>query len=93
MTQFNLNYLFKDAISKYSQILRSWGLGPQQANFRESLLEFMGFAGGANDKEPTYQCRRHKRLMLIPGSGRSPGGGHGNPLQYSYLENPMDREA
>ena len=29
----------------------------------------------------------------IPGSGRSPGGRHGNPLQYSYLENPMDKEA
>ena len=29
----------------------------------------------------------------ITGSGRSPGGGHGNPLQYSCLENPMDREA
>ena len=29
----------------------------------------------------------------IPGSGRSPGGGHGNPLQYSILENPMDRGA
>ena len=29
----------------------------------------------------------------IPGSGRSPGGGHGNPLQYSGLENPMDRGA
>ena len=28
---------------------------------------------------------------LIPGSGRSPGGRHGNPLQYSCLENPMDR--
>ena len=28
----------------------------------------------------------------IPGSGRSPGGGHGNPLHYSCLENPMDRE-
>ena len=28
---------------------------------------------------------------LIPGSGRSPGGEHGNPLQYSCLENPMDR--
>ena len=27
----------------------------------------------------------------IPSSGRSPGGGHGNPLQYSCLENPMDR--
>ena len=30
---------------------------------------------------------------LIPGPGRSPGGGHGNPLQYSRLENPMDRGA
>ena len=30
---------------------------------------------------------------LIPGSGRSPGGGHGNPLQYSCLENPINREA
>ena len=29
----------------------------------------------------------------IPGSGRAPGGGHGNPLQYSCLENPMDRGA
>ena len=29
----------------------------------------------------------------IPGSGRSPGGGHGSPLQYSCLENPMDRGA
>ena len=30
-------------------------------------------------------------MNLIPGSGRSPGEGHGNPLQYSCLENPMDR--
>ena len=30
---------------------------------------------------------------MIPGSGRSPGGRHGNPLQYSYLQNPMDRGA
>ena len=30
---------------------------------------------------------------LIPGSGRSPGGGHSNPLQYSCLENPIDRGA
>ena len=29
----------------------------------------------------------------IPGSGRSPGGGQGSPIQYSYLENPMDRGA
>ena len=32
-------------------------------------------------------------MGLIPGSGRSTAGGHGNPLQYSCLENPMDRRA
>ena len=32
-----------------------------------------------------------RALGLIPGSGRSPGGGHGNPLQCSCLENPLDR--
>ena len=32
-------------------------------------------------------------LVLTPGSGRSPAGGHGNPLPYSCLENPMGREA
>jgi len=32
-------------------------------------------------------------LALIPGSGRSSRGGHGNPLQYSCLENPTDRQA
>ena len=37
------------------------------------------------------QCRRHKFDLV--GLGRSPGEGSGNPLQYSCLENPMDREA
>ena len=32
-------------------------------------------------------------MSLIPGSGRSPGEGNGNPFQYFYLENPMDRRA
>ena len=32
-------------------------------------------------------------VRSLPGSGRSPGGGNGNPLQYSRLENPMDRGA
>ena len=44
---------------------------------------------GANGKEPNGQCRRHKRRSSIPGWGRSPGEGIGNPLQYSSLENPM----
>ena len=34
-----------------------------------------------------------KDVGLIPGSGRLPGGEHGNPLQYSCLKNPMDRRA
>ena len=34
-----------------------------------------------------------RQVGFIPGSGRSPGGGHGNPLQYSCLEDPMDRGA
>ena len=52
-----------------------------------------GFPGGTTGKEPICQCRRLNKHGLIPGSGRSPGGGHGNPLQYSCLENAMDRGA
>ena len=37
--------------------------------------------------------QEHVRQGFDPGSGRSPGGGHGNPLQYSCLENPVDRGA
>ena len=48
----------------------------------------MGFPGGASGKEPTCQCRRHRDMGSIPGSGRSPGEGHDNPLHYSCLENP-----
>ena len=50
-----------------------------------------GFPGDASGKEPDCQRRRHKDVGSIPGSGRSPGGGHGNLLQHSCLENPMDR--
>ena len=46
---------------------------------------FMGFPGGSDGKEST--CNEGD-LGLIPGLGRSPGGWHGNPLQYSCLENP-----
>ena len=51
------------------------------------------FPGGAGSKEPPCQCRRHRRRGFYPGSGRFPGEGNGNPLQYSCLENPMDRGA
>ena len=39
------------------------------------------------------QCNLPAKVGLIPGLGRSPGEGNGNPLQYSCLENLMDREA
>ena len=45
----------------------------------------MGFPGSSAGKESACSAGN---LGLIPGLGRSPGGGHGNPLQYSCLENP-----
>ena len=46
--------------------------------------------GGTDSKESAYSVGD---LVSTPGLGRSPGEGHNNPLQYSCLENPMDREA
>jgi len=42
-------------------------------------------------KNLRVNARDVRDMGLIPGSGRSPGGGHGNPLQYSCPEDPMDR--
>ena len=53
----------------------------------------MDFPGGAVVKNLPVNSGDAGDAGLIPGSGRSPGGGNGNPLQYSCLENPMDRGA
>ena len=50
----------------------------------------MGFPGGSDGKESACNV---SDLGLIPGSGRFPGEGNDNPLQYSCLENPMNRGA
>ena len=50
-----------------------------------------GFPGGASGKESSTEGIRD--AGWIPGSGRSPGEGNGYPLQYSCLQNPMDRGA
>ena len=50
----------------------------------------MDFPGGSDGKVSVYNAGD---LGSIPGSGRSAGEGNGNPLQYYYLENPMDRGA
>ena len=58
--------------------------------FIKVFIKFIkGFPGGSDGKEST--CNAGDQGS-IPESGRSSGGGHGNPLQYSCLENPMDRE-
>ena len=44
-------------------------------------------------KNLPMEARDLRDIDLIPGLGRSPGGGQGNPLQYSCLENPIDRGA
>ena len=50
-----------------------------------------GFLGVPVVKNPPASAGDVQDTSSVPGSGRSPGGGHGNPLQYSFLENPMDR--
>ena len=52
-----------------------------------------GFPGGASDKELTSNAGDVRDASSIPRLGKSPGGRHGNPLQYPCLENPMDRRS
>jgi len=51
----------------------------------------MGFPHGSVGKESTCDAGDAGDVGLIPGLGRSPGEGNGNPLQYSCLKNPMGR--
>ena len=52
-----------------------------------------GLPGGSVGKEPACNAGAPGDMGSIPGSGRSPGEGHSNSLQYSCLEDPMDRGA
>ena len=77
-------------------LYQAWRLGILElfnSNINSSppvYLYFGGFPGGSDGKESACNVGD---LGLIPGLGRSPGGEHGNPLQYSCLENPMNRRA
>ena len=53
----------------------------------------MGFPGGSDSKESSCNAGYAEDMSSIPGSGRYPGEGNGNPLQYSCLETPTDQEA
>ena len=66
-----------------------WSLGRKDPLEISPILYKIYFGGS----EVKASASNVGDLGLIPGSGRSPGEGNGNPLQYSCLENPMDREA
>ena len=55
------------------------------------MVILRGFPGGSGGKESTCSVGEPRDVGLIPESGRFHGEGHGKPLQYSCLENPMDR--
>ena len=55
--------------------------------------EKIDFLGGSVVKNLPASAEDAGGKDWIPESGRCPGGGHGNPFQYSFLENPLDREA
>ena len=77
LTHITANVYFSDINTKYIGLL-----------LLLLFLTFYGFPGGSDSKESACNA-----AGSIPGSGSSPGEGNGNPLQYSCLENPMDREA
>ena len=88
------NKIWTQAICPHSGLLntRKYSFPPTKS--LSLSLNFLLYKSGVSSKEPTCQCRLDIRdTGSIPGSGRSPEAGHSNPLQYSCLENPMDRGA
>ena len=56
------------------------------------IILYLGFSGCTSGKKnPSANAGDIRNIGSVPGSGRCPGEGNGNPLQYSCLENPMDR--
>ena len=55
--------------------------------------EYLGCPHGLSGKESSCHEGGMEDTVSVPEQGKSPGGGHGDPLQYSCLENPRDREA
>ena len=76
-----------ESLSQVTSNILSWCASTSGTN---RLVVFTGFPGGSAVKNLPASARD---AALIPGLGRSPGGGNGNPLQYSCLENSMGRGA
>ena len=63
------------------------------SKYKRGLMGSMGFPGGSVVKNMSGQVGAATNVDSIPGSGRDPGVGNGNPLYSSCLGNPMDRGA
>ena len=72
---------------------KEWPIAEPLWSFSNYKYLFLGFPGGTSGKDPICQCRRHKRCGFDPWVRKIPGGRHSNSLQYSCLENPMDKRA
>ena len=75
---------------KVTRYWKIWGNWKDLTTVLDRLNIHQGFPGGSAGKESTCSGRD---VRSIPGLGRSPGGGHGNPLQCCCLENLIDRGA
>ena len=102
LTLISLKYIYVPSLLKPSPIShpshpsslsQSPGLRSLCHTANSHLQSILYMVSGASGKESACQCRRCKRHRFDPWVRRSPGGGHGNPLQYPCLENPMSRGA
>ena len=74
-------------------VLLASGLSVLAGHLMDDKLNAWAVQVGLSVKNLPARAGEVRVLGSIPGSGRSPGGGHGNPLQYSCLKNPMGRGA
>ena len=76
-----------------SQILPKYRRGNPPNLFHKASINLIRFPDSSASKESACNADDIREMGWIPGSGRSPGEGNGNPLQYCCLKNPMDRGA
>ena len=82
--------------NRYRLVLSSRDTEKRQGKDKKNIYEVIitgGLLRWCSGKESAYQCRRHKRCSFDPSVGKISGVGNGSLLQYSHLENLMDRGA
>ena len=80
-------HLLTDMIYSHTTLTSTYNIHTCVCRFHSMYMPIQGFPGGSLGKESVCSCR------FSPWVRKIPGGGHGNPLQYSCLENPVDRGA